>query len=379
MKECPQCFSIIEVADNSEVLTLLCTNCGTRSVNFEALQKHFQSPNWDRIIEKRYSGRKSEKKHCARRNCHLLAFDVSAGAGTVEVDVCHKCEQVWLDMNELTRLSEAAGIEIDQQLNQEQESLLSEIEVEDGKAVPQHMNFKITKKDFGVRTWKSVAHLRWRLLLALLGVPIENQNRLKHTPWMTYFILAAITVFSVFTFHFRPENITEFGFKPTDPWRLGGLTYLTAFFLHGDYGHLIGNFYMLLIFGDNVEDRLGWKYLILVIGGTLVGTLFHALWTVRPEATLVGASTGLSALIAYYAFTFPRTKFWMLLALFFWIGVPVWAYVFFWIGLQLVGQFMFEGISGVSYLGHLGGLAVGLTFWFLEKNVKKLTPRAARV
>src|SRR5262245_26221499 len=37
------------------------------------------------------------------------------------------------------------------------------------------------------------------------------------------------------------------------PW----LTLLTCIFLHGGWVHFLGNMWVLYIFGDNVEDRLG--------------------------------------------------------------------------------------------------------------------------
>src|SRR5438093_513160 len=37
----------------------------------------------------------------------------------------------------------------------------------------------------------------------------------------------------------------------------GYLPFLTSMFLHGGFMHVIGNMWLLWLFGDNVEDRMG--------------------------------------------------------------------------------------------------------------------------
>ena len=43
------------------------------------------------------------------------------------------------------------------------------------------------------------------------------------------------------------------------PAALAALPLLTSQFLHGGWLHLVGNLWMLHLFGDNVEDRMGSK------------------------------------------------------------------------------------------------------------------------
>ena len=44
------------------------------------------------------------------------------------------------------------------------------------------------------------------------------------------------------------------------------LSVLTAMFLHGSWLHLLGNMLFLLIFGNNVEDRMGHvRYLVFYV------------------------------------------------------------------------------------------------------------------
>ena len=70
--------------------------------------------------------------------------------------------------------------------------------------------------------------------------------------------------------------------------------------------HLVGNLYFLLIFGDNVEDYLGWrKYLLLIFGATIAGDFVHLLRN-RIHEPSIGASGGISAVLVFYALQFPR-------------------------------------------------------------------------
>src|SRR5262249_6441455 len=66
---------------------------------------------------------------------------------------------------------------------------------------------------------------------------------------------------------------------------------LTSMFLHGGWGHLLGNMLYLYIFGDNVEDRLGrLRYLVFyLLCGFAAGTL-QALTAPHSTVPMVGAS-----------------------------------------------------------------------------------------
>jgi membrane associated rhomboid family serine protease len=75
------------------------------------------------------------------------------------------------------------------------------------------------------------------------------------------------------------------------------VTALTSMFMHGSWGHLLGNMLFLWIFGNNVEDELGKIRFILfyVLGGlaaTASQTVVTLGWASDAEATIpnVGAS-----------------------------------------------------------------------------------------
>src|SRR5438105_15380061 len=83
-----------------------------------------------------------------------------------------------------------------------------------------------------------------------------------------------------------PEFFLHFGIVParyTDPaiaqhfsLEAQVIAFFSSMFLHGGWIHLIGNMWILWIFGDNVEDRLGrLRYLALYLASGLSAGLLH--------------------------------------------------------------------------------------------------------
>jgi len=143
--------------------------------------------------------------------------------------------------------------------------------------------------------------------------------------------------------------------------------------LHGGILHLIGNMYFFLVFGDNVEDWLGEKrYLLLILFSLLAGDIFHILGDPSSTIPVIGASGGISGIIAYYALKFPHARLGILFGYYFhydWIKMPAYVMFVIWIVLQMVGVWQqLAGYSNVSSLAHLGGAAVGVIFWYFTRD-----------
>ncbi len=132
-------------------------------------------------------------------------------------------------------------------------------------------------------------------------------------------------------------------------------TFVTTMFLHGGWGHLLMNMWMLWVFGNNIEDRVGH---IMFVGyylmGGIVATLCH--WAVEPNSTMavIGASGAVAAVLGGYAITYPSAKvrtliFFGLIAI---IDLPALAVLGIWFVMQLV--------SGLVLLAGHGARAGGL-------------------
>ena len=84
---------------------------------------------------------------------------------------------------------------------------------------------------------------------------------------------------------------------PANPTQILAST-ITCMFLHGGWWHLIGNMWFLLIFGNNIEDRLGhFLYAAFYLLGGLAATAAH--WAIEPNSTspVIGASGAIAAVL----------------------------------------------------------------------------------
>lgn len=79
-----------------------------------------------------------------------------------------------------------------------------------------------------------------------------------------------------------------------DPWTFG-----TYALLHGSWLHVIFNSVWLAAFGSPVARRCGsWRFGLIALAGTVAGAMLHVLLVPLSTAPLVGASAGVSALMA---------------------------------------------------------------------------------
>lgn len=153
------------------------------------------------------------------------------------------------------------------------------------------------------------------------------------------------------------------------PWRA-----LTHQFLHGDFGHWLGNMLVLLLAGPFAEAALGRVRFLLgyVASGALAGGLFSLL----AGGMLIGASGAISGAMAMVAVLYWTRR----VPVFYWIvfyfdtaRIPALALLPVWIGNELY-QWAAEPGSRVAYAAHLGGFVFGaLIAWLLRpRDPKKL-------
>jgi len=312
--------------------------------------------------------------HCAKPMAQTGA-DIEGDS--LALDACCSCMAIWFDASELESIPRRA-----EPLTPEQEEKSFSPKVREKLAMWRLEQIKAERQDSDpgppAETWK------W--LPAILGIPVEiDAPMLSRKPWQTWStialcILATVPVF-LGSLSSASEHISRWGFIPAQWTRYGGLTLLTSFFLHGGWLHLLGNMYFLLVFGDNVEDRLGaFKFILLLLSGHCVGLLAHTGFAPNTDIPCVGASAGISAVLAFYAVSFPRVRlgffFVRSMYIFRWISMPAIVAMVLYSLLQILGAAeQVAGLSGVSYLGHLGGLALGLVAVLLYKiGQKRQTP-----
>jgi membrane associated rhomboid family serine protease len=144
------------------------------------------------------------------------------------------------------------------------------------------------------------------------------------------------------------------------------LAIFVAMFLHGGWFHIAGNMLFLWIFGNNVEDRLGYVVypLFYVLGGLAASGLQLAF---APDSTIpsLGASGAIGGILGAYIVLFPHARVLTLIIFFFItvVEIPAGVVLAIWFVLQLfsgVGQLGADVGGGVAYWAHVGGFVTGL-------------------
>jgi len=229
-------------------------------------------------------------------------------------------------------------------------------------------------------------------------IPIGDENPTLRRPVVTYALLASL--FAVWLFvqraGFEPRTLAEtvcnLGLVPgeltgrapvgravpigpglacvvdRDPINL--VTPLTSMFLHGGWGHLLGNALFLWVFGNNVEDSMGrMRFLIFYILCGLAAAAAQVLVSPASPVPMVGASGAISGVLGGYLLLYPRVRVKVLLLLFVIITivrVPAYLVLLLWIAYQVVlglpqlTMLDSDVSAGVAVWAHVGGFVAGL-------------------
>lgn len=236
--------------------------------------------------------------------------------------------------------------------------------------------------------------------------PISDDNPTLHTPWMTYVILALIfaswllvqgagfseeqLAISICNLGMVPAELMHtrpigFGVPITrelacviDDESINWLTPITSMFLHGGWGHILGNALFFWVFGNNIEDSMGpFRFVLfyLVCGVVAAGT--HVLLDPASPVPTVGASGAISGIMGAYLMLYPRAHvrllIWILLFVRI-VPVPAWAALLWWFGWQVIAGLpqlnpVRPDVSGgVAVWAHIGGFVAGVVLVKLFEN-----------
>ena len=148
------------------------------------------------------------------------------------------------------------------------------------------------------------------------------------------------------------------------------ISWFTSMFLHGSWGHILGNMLFLAIFGNNVEDALGrLRYLVFYIAGGFVATAAQTAMTLlfgsAAEARVpnLGASGAIAAVLGAYFVLYPGAIVRGLA--FIWpVRLPAYVFLGFWFLYQLF-EANFGLLTananggGTAFFAHVGGFVFG--------------------
>lgn len=352
---CPQdCQPLLEERDGHGLLWR-CPTCDGRLVSLAVLRKSTLRDAVNELWLEAQQGGGVPGRPCPC--CAGAMFEVSStkGHAPMRVDVCKTCMLVWFDADERAQLPAMAPPSTDDA------PIPEDLRV--ALVMPQvHAISDRYRSEEGL---DAKPDAWWKYLPMLCGIPVEtDEDCINCIPWVTYGLVLLVSIISLLAWFVYPDWQRNLAFIPAAAWRYAGLTFVTAFFLHGGFYHLFSNMFFLLMLGNNVEDRLGVRrYLLLLLLATVAGGIAHWLGDPRSAMPCVGASGGISGVIALYVLAFPHNRFSFL----FWlrpVTLPAYAIGLIWLGNQfLTAVLQHQGLTHVSAFAHLGGVLAGVVCW----------------
>jgi membrane associated rhomboid family serine protease len=161
--------------------------------------------------------------------------------------------------------------------------------------------------------------------------------------------------------------------QPVTAW----ITMLTSMFLHGGWFHILSNMWVLFIFGDNIEDRMGGsRYLAFYLLSGVAAGLLQSFVLRGSGEPMIGASGAIAGVLGAYLILFPRARIASLVPILFIftiIEIPAAIFLLFWFVSQLFSGWLTlggAGGSGVAWWAHVGGFVFGMVavFWFARRG-----------
>lgn len=245
----------------------------------------------------------------------------------------------------------------------------------------------------------------------LVVIPVHDINPVRRTPWVTYALIAANVLVFLYTpglagsvagdssvsqlchlqafldqyaaipqelIHHQMPHLVPTGdvgtsaqgttgcvVAPPDYDKSPPLSVLTAMFLHGGWLHLLGNMLFLLIFGNNVEDRMGHvRFALFYVVCGYAASYGFALLNDDSGDPLIGASGAIAGVLGAYLVLYPKARVWVLVPflVFLPLRLPAWLVLGFWFVLQAMYS-SGEGVSEagtVAYAAHVVGFIAGM-------------------
>lgn len=183
----------------------------------------------------------------------------------------------------------------------------------------------------------------------------------------------------IYTNGFIPLRLTKSIFINEQPVFEATYPLFTGMFMHGSLFHLISNMWVLWLFGDNVEDKMGHsRFFIFYLVCGISASIAHYIFNLNSPFPAVGASGAIAGVMGAYFILFPNSQIITLVPLFFlplFIPIPAVVYLFFWFLSQLYSGTLHSlganrAMGGIAWWAHSGGFVAGMILqkYFIRKK-----------
>jgi membrane associated rhomboid family serine protease len=208
-------------------------------------------------------------------------------------------------------------------------------------------------------------------------LPLRDENPTEIVPYFTGALVVAnvaawLLIQGAGNLPVLEASVFEYGIvscELTGECSASGLGYssvLTSMFMHGGWGHLLGNMVFLWVFGNNIEDSMGHvRFLVFYLLCGLAAAAAHVLMTPASDIPAVGASGAISGIMGGYIVLYPRVRVHTWFPPFFVFSVSAFFLLGYWFVLQLLMASVTIGPEagaegGVAVWAHVGGFVAGL-------------------
>lgn len=216
-------------------------------------------------------------------------------------------------------------------------------------------------------------------------IPLYDTALRRRMPLVTWLLIAANIAIFVYEVGFSPAALERFirtwGLVPAQLFahpQAEWVTIVTSMFLHGGWLHILSNMWVLFIFGDNVEERMGGlSYLLFYLLSGVAAALLQSFLLPSSGEPMIGASGAIAGVLGAYLILFPHARVASLVPILFIftvIQVPATLFLLFWFVSQLFSGWLAIGGaagSGIAWWAHVGGFLFGIlsVFVFARRRI----------
>lgn len=214
--------------------------------------------------------------------------------------------------------------------------------------------------------------------------PLYDTVRSHKFPVINLMLIAVNAIAFYYEIQMAPPELQNFIFAnglipaqflsdPSGHWT----NIFSSMFLHGGWFHIISNMWVLFIFGDNIEARMGGiRYLVFYLLSGVTAALLQTYILPASQVPMIGASGAVAGVLGAYLILYPQSRIASLVPIFFiftLIEIPAFIFLVFWFISQLYsGLFAIQGdASGIAWWAHVGGFLFGIfvAFFFRRRIV----------
>jgi membrane associated rhomboid family serine protease len=234
-------------------------------------------------------------------------------------------------------------------------------------------------------------------------IPLSDENPTMRTPTMTWIILGAMfavwfliqggglnplaLITSVCNYGMVPGELTHraaLGLRipiapgidcAVDNQAINKWTPFISMFLHGGWGHILGNAIYFWVFGNNIEDSMGsLRFLAFYLLCGLVAAGTHVMMSPASPVPTVGASGAISGVLGAYLVLYPNVRVNLLIPPIFFrtFAIRAWIVLIIWFGEQALSVYLTplnpDVSNGVAVWAHIGGFVAGVALVKLFEN-----------